>query len=115
MCGTTEHVVAHHHDYSKPLDVTWLCEQHHKDVHNAPVVKPCHLKVGDIVTTEYDPHQIGTLYIVNGVVPASEGETDWAVYTNKHSGIDSGWFTKHDGKVPRDYKFTDNWLDDIPF
>lgn len=25
---------AHHHDYSKPLDVTWLCPVHHRRLHN---------------------------------------------------------------------------------
>jgi hypothetical protein len=24
-CGTTESVEMHHHDYTRPLDVTWLC------------------------------------------------------------------------------------------
>jgi hypothetical protein len=32
-CGTTQHVVAHHEDYNKPLDVLWLCKQHHKERH----------------------------------------------------------------------------------
>jgi hypothetical protein len=32
-CGTTEHVVAHHEDYSKPLEVVWLCKKHHKERH----------------------------------------------------------------------------------
>jgi hypothetical protein len=33
VCGTRERVHAHHHDYSKPLDVRWLCLQCHKDAH----------------------------------------------------------------------------------
>jgi hypothetical protein len=32
-CGTEENVVAHHEDYSKPLDVVWLCKRHHKERH----------------------------------------------------------------------------------
>jgi hypothetical protein len=31
-CGETE-VEAHHDDYSKPLDVRWLCMEHHKKLH----------------------------------------------------------------------------------
>lgn len=26
---------AHHEDYSKPLDVIWLCRRHHQDLHNS--------------------------------------------------------------------------------
>jgi DNA-directed RNA polymerase subunit M/transcription elongation factor TFIIS len=33
-CGTEEHVVAHHEDYNKPLDVVWLCKFHHKERHS---------------------------------------------------------------------------------
>jgi hypothetical protein len=28
-------VVAHHHDYSKPFDVTWLCRHHHGRIHTS--------------------------------------------------------------------------------
>lgn len=32
VCGKTK-VDAHHDDYSKPLEVRWLCRRHHADVH----------------------------------------------------------------------------------
>ena len=32
VCGVTK-VHAHHTDYSKPLEVEWLCEAHHQEVH----------------------------------------------------------------------------------
>lgn len=32
-CGATEWVEAHHEDYSKPLDVVWLCSSCHKQRH----------------------------------------------------------------------------------
>lgn len=32
-CGSNENVHAHHEDYSKPLDVTWLCVLCHRREH----------------------------------------------------------------------------------
>ena len=32
VCRTTK-VQAHHHDYSKPLEVRWLCRAHHNELH----------------------------------------------------------------------------------
>lgn len=29
----SEHVLAHHEDYNKPLDVVWYCQPHHKKRH----------------------------------------------------------------------------------
>ena len=32
VCGLKAQ--AHHEDYSKPLDVKWLCRKHHAEIHN---------------------------------------------------------------------------------
>ena len=34
VCGSLKSQ-GHHSDYSKPLDVIWLCPQHHKEAHHA--------------------------------------------------------------------------------
>jgi hypothetical protein len=33
VCGTTKNIQGHHEDYSKPLEVNWLCASHHKKYH----------------------------------------------------------------------------------
>ncbi len=33
VCGTEDDVQAHHDDYYKPLDVRWLCRNHHREYH----------------------------------------------------------------------------------
>lgn len=33
VCDTTHNVWGHHEDYTKPLDVLWLCPTHHKALH----------------------------------------------------------------------------------
>jgi hypothetical protein len=30
VCGTTQNVQGHHPDYTKPLEVQWLCTTHHR-------------------------------------------------------------------------------------
>src|SRR5260370_14798419 len=39
VCGTTENIHAHHEDYSKPLDVRWLCASHHAGLHMAETIR----------------------------------------------------------------------------
>lgn len=33
FCGSQDQLEAHHHDYAKPLDVTWLCKPCHRRFH----------------------------------------------------------------------------------
>jgi|HubBroStandDraft_1064217.scaffolds.fasta_scaffold159493_2 hypothetical protein len=35
VCGGAAQM--HHPDYDRPLDVVWLCEKHHRDVHDWPM------------------------------------------------------------------------------
>jgi hypothetical protein len=32
-CGSVTRIQAHHADYTKPLDVIWLCHKHHVEIH----------------------------------------------------------------------------------
>ena len=34
VCGLELPLQAHHHDYSKPLDVQWVCIQCHENIHH---------------------------------------------------------------------------------
>lgn len=40
ICGTTENLEAHHHDYSKPLAVEWYCRTHHLEIHSQKLQLP---------------------------------------------------------------------------
>lgn len=40
VCGLKAE--AHHHDYSKPLDVVWLCKSHHVELHYDENTKAAH-------------------------------------------------------------------------
>jgi hypothetical protein len=33
ICGINENVEAHHDDYTKPMDIRWLCRHHHREHH----------------------------------------------------------------------------------
>ena len=37
VCGSIERIEGHHKDYSRPLDVTWLCKTHHIALHKGDI------------------------------------------------------------------------------
>lgn len=43
VCGSNDHVVAHHDDYDYPLVVRFLCSKHHREWHriNGEAKNPC--------------------------------------------------------------------------
>jgi hypothetical protein len=40
LCGKAE-ADGHHEDYSKPVDVIWLCQEHHSQLHYIKRKNPC--------------------------------------------------------------------------
>ena len=40
LCDSRRHVVGHHEDYTRPLDVTWLCTTCHRRHHNGTKIAP---------------------------------------------------------------------------
>lgn len=38
-CGETSRVHAHHENYSKPLDIVWLCPKHHTERHREILIE----------------------------------------------------------------------------
>ena len=38
VCGTDKNIHAHHDDYSKPLNVRWLCAAHHRQHHTGRTI-----------------------------------------------------------------------------
>lgn len=38
ICGSTHQIEAHHNDYSRPLNVRWLCFKHHREIEHGQVV-----------------------------------------------------------------------------
>lgn len=47
VCGVTEKVCAHHQDYDKPLDVTWLCYSCHNRIHHGRTAVRAALEVDE--------------------------------------------------------------------
>ena len=35
VCGTLKNIRRHHDDYDKPLEIRWLCQKHHKLLHES--------------------------------------------------------------------------------
>ena len=52
LCPSVEHIDYHHHDYSRPLDVTPVCRSCHRLIHSGAIADPV---TGKIWQTEIPP------------------------------------------------------------
>lgn len=46
--GCSKLAQAHHKDYSKPLEITWLCHRHHQESHGKQTMRDPKIKVMDV-------------------------------------------------------------------
>jgi ribosomal protein S27AE len=46
MCGEKKIIMAHHNDYSKPLDIIWACQACHMKIHRGATISQ-----GELVRT----------------------------------------------------------------
>lgn len=61
VCGSTDRVQGHHDDYSRPLDVRWLCSGHHALWHkeNVAVISRENMQSAGSVHASYIPDRNG--------------------------------------------------------
>lgn len=65
-CGNTKHLQAHHNDYSKPLEVEWLCRSCHTKHHNETATP----ESSDVCLNVWVPPELGKqLDEARGLIP----------------------------------------------
>lgn len=80
VCGSTTAIAAHHDDYSKPLNVRWLCRKHHAKHHGQLItekrlqerveylatIKTCSVRVPTEHIVEIERLVLGTEITISG-------------------------------------------------
>jgi hypothetical protein len=56
VCHSTKNVEAHHEDYSKPLEIVWLCKKHHWDADEKR--RLAELTLHNVITPEQVPTEL---------------------------------------------------------
>jgi hypothetical protein len=96
VCGEKHGVDAHHDDYSKPLDVRWLCKSHHRKHHVQTTKRDAKLRENQANDAKISQTTLPSSYPVPDPVPNLNLERDNA---RSNSKDEEEWGTDTDADV----------------
>ena len=96
---------AHHDDYSKPLEIRWLCPKHHQQFHRSPEVKAVmKAKNASIAPVQIDIDDVLTAKEAAAIAHTSAG----TIYNWAKVGYFMSWTVKRHQALERGARYIDS-------